>query len=446
MRVGPALFKPGGRKRCLGKVVFTITIYCLIFVALFIGVLRVPAIAMAGILLMFGLEQWAQSSSSFFVVHNTLTNYLVGALVLLAIFLKLLKGESVVANYPLVGWLVLCLFLYALTSVVWSSASETGFDLWRMNFPYIVVIILLSPLLFSTVEDLTHAFKTLIIIGTLMITLLLFKSGWTYRGVELIGVGGKRLMGNPLAVAEMGGYVMLAAAFWQPTWGDRLWVLLRWLVMVLGMALAVKSGSRGQFLGMMIAFVGFYVLSGSRRGVVHYFLLISGIVLFGAIGFWTFDSFSAAGDARWGSALIEHDVFGRWAGALKLLKAWFSSPLAIMLGLGNSASYDPKLLGIYPHIVPLEILGEEGLIGFALFASICCLTVWNLFRAISLSRAEKHHFGTVLSVGAIAFFLFILSFKQGNMLGSLPLFASAIYLGKLKNILQSQTVKECEQL
>lgn len=414
----------------------TIIIYSLVVLFFSAGIFKYPSISLAAIFLMFGFEQWAQSSNAFFVLHNTLTNYIVGALVVVSILVKIVKQESVFKNYPAVGWLVILLFVYAFLSIAWVSTPDISYGLWRLNFPYLVIILFLSPFLFSEVEDISKALNAMVVVGTLLILLLLFNSNWTYRGVELIGAGGRKLMGNPLAVAEMGGYVMLAAAFKGGRGPLGLWRWLKWCIMAVGMALAVKSGSRGQFLGMVIAFFAFYPFAGYKQSFGSYLMLVTGFFVFGGLGFWVFEMFAATGGARWEATLVEHDVVGRWSGAIKLLQEWYASPGTMLFGLGNSASYDPKILGIYPHIVPLEILGEEGLIGFALFCLIIVLTLRNIIDTVFRLNIDQQQKCVVMAISAISFFLFILCFKQGNMLGSLPFFATTIYLGKLRNILK----------
>ena len=61
------------------------------------------------------------------------------------------------------------------------------------------------------------------------------------------------------------------------------------------------------------------------------------------------------------------DYSGRLEKSANLLHVWINEPGAILVGLGNSASTWSGLNGSYPHMVPVEILGEEGLIGAAFF-------------------------------------------------------------------------------
>lgn len=421
-----------------------IVIYYIYFLLFFLCIFKYPSVSLSAVILMFGIEQWAQSSSYYFILNNTLTNYITGGLVILSIFIKIVKRESIFANYPIVGWLVISLFIYSFLTLSWSSIPEISVSLWKQAFPYIILVILLSPSLFSSTGDLSKAFTVVIFAGTLLVLILLFDSNWTYRGVQLAGSGARKLMGNPLAIAETGAYVMLAAAFMNFSKGRRLWSVLRWISVAAGLALAVKSGSRGQFFAMVFVFFFFYAMGSNRQNLSRYFALLAGFVIFGSITYWIFEVFNQAEAGRWDSALMEHDVAGRWRGSIVLLKEWLESPLTIVFGLGNSASYDPKLLGIYPHVVALEVLGEEGLVGFALFLAILAMTIWNSLRSLSLAEGSSHKKGVVVTLSAITLFLLIISFKQGSLLRSLAFFASTIYLGKLKNILMEEEGRELD--
>lgn len=418
-----------------------IFIYIAFFLLFAILVVKYPSISITSIFLMYGVEQWAQSAHSFFIIHGAATNYLTGILAVLALVVKIIKRNPIFYGYPGVGWIVLGLFIYSFISILWVSTPLISYGLWWSHLPYISLIIVLSPHLFSSIDDFSRTLRYLIFSGLFVILLLLFDSNWTHRGVELAARGAVPLMGNPLAVAEIGGYVLLAAGLLKLKKKWRVWTILKWCVMSAGMALAVKSGSRGQFLGMLVAFVSFYPLVSRKKNLTGYFLFFSGVVVFGILGFWIFDLYTPAESVRWDSDLMANDMVGRWDSAGRLLSRWSFSPFTLIFGLGNSASYDPKVIGIYPHIVTLEILGEEGLIGFSMYISVLILSVKNFIEAMLRAKYDPHIYSVVITTGSIIFFLFILSFKQGSMLSNLSFFAFSIYLGKLRNLLVRNKVK-----
>ncbi len=59
----------------------------------------------------------------------------------------------------------------------------------------------------------------------------------------------------------------------------------------------------------------------------------------------------------------------RVAYSLQLLSYWFSKgPIYWMFGIGSSASFHPNIVGIYCHVVIVEVLCELGLLGLGLYA------------------------------------------------------------------------------
>lgn len=74
---------------------------------------------------MFGIEQWAQGSHPFFVQHPSLTNYVIGFIVLLGLAKKVYRGQPIFCGYPAVGLLV---FTYSCTlcSGINTAGSQSG--------------------------------------------------------------------------------------------------------------------------------------------------------------------------------------------------------------------------------------------------------------------------------------------------------------------------------
>jgi hypothetical protein len=99
-----------------------------------------------------------------------------------------------------------------------------------------------------------------------------------------------------------------------------------------------------------------------------------------------------------------------------------------LFGLGSSASFDPAILGFYPHNVPMEILAEEGLIGFGLFAYLFFLTLQYIRKHISLSSRDSGGRYAVAIFSAGALFMFLHSLKSSSLIGSSYLFMIFVVL------------------
>jgi hypothetical protein len=131
---------------------------------------------------------------------------------------------------------------------------------------------------------------------------------------------------------------------------------------------------------------------------------------------------------RWSSASMRDSQFGRFSMASELIGETYSAgPFAWLFGIGNSTSF--KFFNTYPHVVPGEIIAEEGIVGFIFFMG-CVLTAgvpgFRVLRLKSCTRMTRVNLGAMMSLFT---FQLILSFKQGSMLGSVGLFSMALCIG-----------------
>jgi len=230
--------------------------------------------------------------------------------------------------------------------------------------------------------------------------------------------------------------VVLIAILADPWPQSKLWLPAKWVLVALCLALVVKSGSRGQLLGVVVLSAVCWPISrgmGSSRQFIGWILLL---LFFGGITTWAMQEFWAeqetyyAGGNRWSEQAMQGAMSGRLDQALLLVGLWYSTPETVLFGLGNSASFDPRILGIYPHFVPLEILAEEGLIGFTLFLLTLFVTARNAlrcYRHVQGIPSERPLFAVLI---ATFLYALLLALKQGNLLGNLELFLFGIVLGK----------------
>lgn len=392
-----------------------IAIYAVIVVSLVVAIYRAPAVAVAPVLCMFGLEQWAQAMSPFFVKNNTLTNVIVGSLVLFGLLRASFRGRDISLNYSVVGWLVLLLFLYAFTSLLWASNTETGLTLWSKRLPYLVTILVLTPLLIRSVTDFKTMCWSTLFLGTAVVILLLIFGEWDGRKVVLSDTLNER-GANPLAVGQIAGYIALAALFLRYERAALIQGILKWLVVGACLMLAAKSGSRGQFFGVLLVASILLPFASPSGGVRRAFWGVAGVSAMLGLAAWALGNFAES--ERWSSEGMERSGSDRWRAITTVLGHWYTSPDVLFFGLGNSASYDVRVLGGYPHNVPLEILSEQGFVGFGLFLVIIYLATRSLIRVYRVVKHDEAHRRALLVLGGWLFYELFLSLKQGSMLGS----------------------------
>ena len=394
-----------------------------------------PAVAIAGVLCMFGLEQWGQATTRFFAHHQSATNLLIGGILVFALTIQFIrKGLDLFKGYPAIGWLTMAFFLYAFASTQWAPRPDLSLNLWASRWPYLVTIILLCPLLITEARDIHAANAGLALIGGILSVLLLFFVKWDSRRIVLDGN-----LGNPLAIAAMAGLVVIILILTEPWPRSAVSFPLKWAFVALALALIVRSGSRGQLLAVLVACLLCWPISRGLRNVKQ-FAVLALVVLFISVAIgWTMQEFwgkeVASGKGRWNEQSAQQDVSGRLDNALLMVELAAETPTTFIFGLGNSAAYDHRILGIYPHFLPLEVLAEEGVFGFALYAVIFLLTLRSSYRALHLSQGDSDF--KMLVAGLLGMYLFtvILSLKQGSLLVNLEPFMLGIGLGRFEKVL-----------
>ena len=406
-------------------------IYILLMSALVVGTLRKPSYAIAAVLTMFGLEQWTLTISSFFGDHRALGNVLVGGLVVMALVLRFVRQRPIFGNLPAVWWCVVALLFMAFVSRLWSVYPASWAPQWTEAWPYLLTIVLLTSMLFHEPEDLKDGAMATLAFGVVIMLLLVLTTEVGFRRIQLKYVYSMGKESNPLALAQMCGVVALIAILMNFRNIARFWQLARWFVVAIALALIFRSGSRGEFLALALTAILFVPLSRRFNNLKGLLTTIIAIVIFGVLVQALFQTLEVAG-GRWQVESME-EAFrgGRVETTTVLLGDWLrSSPFHWFLGLGNSAAWDPQILGVYPHMVPMEILAEEGIIGFALFCGICVLSVRAVIRTYPLVQDHPDALGVLATFAGILFFRMVLSCKTGSLLTAPTLWLFAILLGK----------------
>jgi hypothetical protein len=202
----------------------------------------------------------------------------------------------------------------------------------------------------------------------------------------------------------------------------------------------LRSGSRGQLLAAMagIVVVSFAVLNGARRRN-FLFAFIPACVLLAAVVFLKDAFIEATGmtwvEKRWSvEQMQEHAMNYRLTTASALLSEFVSAasrnPLVLLGGTGAASSY--QLIGFYCHVVPVEALCEYGIVGAALYLMITWATFQSIrmmLKAKGITSADKTPIALLAGLFTV---YFLLTFKQGSLLGHTEYFAAAMIVGRLR--------------
>ena len=408
-----------------------LAIYLGVVAVLLAGSIRRPAFALGAFLCMFGLEQWGTAKIGFVASHGTFTNYLALALVLMAFGIRLFKrGGLRLINGP-THVLVILLYMYAAATLLWTPAYHVAMEEWKAQAPYLLFAIILLPLLIQNADDAMEGLLGTVIAGAILAAALAFLVDWGYRRIESEVAAGATIR-LPLAIAHLGAIVFVIAVLFFRWRGAAALVALG--LVAISLILVVKTGSRGQLISMVLSAMLFLPISrgwslsrGSLAGLAAAALAM--------VAIWWFlpdlSNLASTQEARFDTERAVGDYEGRLAAANRLLDVYLSSGvLGLLFGLGNSASFAPQVLGFYPHIVPVEILCELGVVGFSLFVAALGLTVRAVIRLayIMSSQVSPEMRRAAACLGALALIELLLSFKQGSLVRDVNLFLFPILI------------------
>ena len=408
------------------------------FLALTAVSFRRPGVAIGFVLCTYGIEQALQAHSTWFVAHQWTVNAATGALALVALAGAFSRHDLARAAYPREGWLALALLGLVAFSYVWSYDRAETVEQLRAAAPYLGVFALITPLLLTRRGDLSDAMYTLLVLGTPTL-LALYGSRWTGRSIEFSvdDAGFYTLKGNPLAIGSLGGQVAIAVTLMNFRGAGRFWQVARWPIFVIALAVIAKSGSRGQFIGALIAIVALFPVSRRIKNLGGFAALAFGLLVGALLTRYAMETFITE-SWRWSAATM-YDVATESRGgmALAVIGAWAASnPVIWVIGMGSSASF--RVIGFYPHVVPAEVLAELGLVGFSLYAWLAVRAArsgWRAARAVADDPVAR---GQVAALVAMALYNLILSLKSGSLLGSSVYFGLVILTGRAWTVLRAE--------
>jgi len=320
---------------------------------------------------------------------------------------------------PWVQIATICLFLYAAVSLSWSPAFEKGVEQWSYYWPYIILNVLLVPLLFRHTTDLQDGLGAVLFLGAVLATLVDLFVDWEERFIGTFWDPSETIW-DPLAFPEMAGLVTLAAILLNldKSWK---WTAIRLIAIAASIILVIKSETRGQFILMVtipMVFLPFSRPVSNLKSYVTWAFLGIGL---STVSLYALNSFTSIED-RWSSSTVQSDWDLRVHMASQLLHHWWQAssgdPAAFILGLGNSASFSGNIVGFYTHVLTIEVLGEEGIFGLGILLVLLWVSVRTILTAYSFSKHDPIQRGIWATLVASFVFGFLLSFKQGSLLGS----------------------------
>jgi hypothetical protein len=398
-------------------------------------VYRSPACAAGGVFCLYGLKQWGQASSPFLAEHRAIANMVFAAVVGFAWVLAMFRKKAA-TRYSSVAIPLFSLLGLALASYFWCIYPPVFVGIWIYAAPYLLVYVVLAPLLIRDPDDAVHAVWTLLVMGFVLVLLLQYTTTWDGRGIQFeqyytSGFAADFTAGNPLAVASLASSVFILACLVNVNRGKMWWAILRWPIALQSLVTTVKTGSRGPAIMAVICAAVFMIFSRGLKSVRQIMTLCVVSILLTVIAYFCYTNL-IENNARWDYVGMQNELQNYRVHNCELtLDRWAKGfPWTLPFGYGSSGSFAADVVGFYPEVVPIEVLCEEGLVGFALLVATIVVVYRTFFRALRVASDSPVDRGLVAAIGAMATFQFGLSCKGGNLLGSTDFMGWTLILGQ----------------
>ncbi len=424
----------------------------LLFGALCLLALFKPHWTLVLIFTVFAFEQLLESFFSFFAQKSWVINVATAGIAGVALMISLIMGKR-----PLKGFLnpntflILSLYLFAAFGVLYTMSPEAGRYFLETGSPYFVLMVLMLPALISSTEQISKMTVPFMGVGLIMLTLILLSPRTEFYGTRMFidlsytRGGGER--GNPLALGELGGTMMIIAVLMEPERKNVLITLLRIAALLVGLSVSFFVGSRGQLVFSLFVAVLCYPIAHEIKDIKQFFIRTFSIGVTLLLIAFVAKTFLLGSEAteRFSSENISQGIDSRMYYITEMLSAWGGRPANYLQGLGTGAFNAIVPHGqdgfIYPHNLVIEILTHHGLIGITLLSLIFLITAMHGLRLIGLGRQGLINRGVIAIILAMTLYVTMISLKQGSfMLYPLP-----FYMYMVVSKLYSRTMSELQE-
>lgn len=375
--------------------------------------------AVVALICMFAFEQWGALYLSFVAANTGLVNI---AILSLALFSMFRLPPTVVLEfvvYPIRGLLFL-LLVYAYLSTAWAPFDAQAPSKFIGNLHYIVIYAFIAPIIVVKREDFTQLLNVIVVVGGILVVLFAYVP--TFEGRSITAeYDFDASVTLPLTLGDFAGAILLIAIIRiKPNLLHLSWSMF---VAASALVLIAKTGSRGQLAFAMLALLICFPVRWKQL-TVNRFLTLLIIIALGVVAlmFVLFTENTLSGRLVSATGEVQTGADARIFMIQVLLNEWSSSDLATLIfGLGSSASWSPTIVGFYPHVVPLEILGEMGLLGFTVFSIIVVSLFLMAFSSRLKSQLSDQSVVDFAALFGCFVFALLISTKQGSFIESIQL-------------------------
>ncbi|MEM9421586.1 MAG: hypothetical protein AAF986_03615 [Pseudomonadota bacterium] len=409
-------------------------IYGFLLLTQFIFIVARPPTLFGLAISVYTIAFWAASLDFFFVANYSFTNYLFVAFSLFAVYMHCRReGASDIFKLGAATYCFLGLYAFSWFSALWSIDPQLTISKQTDAAPRLIAFAMLVPLVFSTPRRSHIGLLFALALGS-VVAWLYFTFAYT-SGRFIITAGGVERIGNPLAVASLGGSIaILASMLTIPKVGFFL-IPVRIILIVMGMSLIVYVDTRGQLLAALGAiFIASPFAYGGRNWKALFQKVFLPIIFLVPVLYVVVEVTQSK--ERFNLTTL-HETYqsSRLVFAEDALDFWSSQgPIAFFVGIGSSGCTSPQVLGTYPHLVAVEVLVELGLIGFALWLTALILGALAAIRLLRKFIDDPVSRSVLAAIIGLTLFNFALTFKQGTVFTNVELWMCIIILSRLDAI------------
>lgn len=360
-------------------------------------------------------------------------NYLMaGVIALVYLYNLIMKHPGVTTRTREAKYAQFFIWSYAAyfwISLLWSPFYGT--EIMKV-LPYFLIYFGLLPSLVSKPGEMIGAFRwvwALTLLGTLALLAspAFFMSTDVGRMVVHIP-GGRVEESSPLAIADMGAYLLILSAFeWMhqqfvPAGNRNVRSILKGLS-VLGMALGTWltfNTSRGELItGVFTACLLIGLVRGRnlRQYLSKGLGLLAGLVVVGAVLFMVVRPFMGKPDLsfRYSPEAIVEGSDSRMDLGARTIEFGLSSERNLVFGIGARGC--ERRLGMYPHNIFIQAFGETGILGLTLLGLATFLTLRFGFKVLARTKRSEDPIPMLFAALALALALYtiIVMGKKGSL-------------------------------
>jgi len=416
-----------------------------------------PPWAFALVMLIFPLKQVIQALCPIFIsttMGPESVNYIVGITVVIACARITFYKHSPFANWMNYAMIAtIGLFAWSVISISWSPGIKDGLVLFGERWPYFLLIIVFSPLLINDIQDLNTSLQVSFYVGLLLALAFIFSSEFTsvYGRIALDLGSGYR--SNSLSIGELGGTLLILGATLRKGALPGIGIAFRLAAVVLGALLAIKAGSRGQFLAAVLVSIIFIPISAPVRNILNFVVAIFtvGFVLVAA-SYLVSTQLEGFAAKRFSIEQIlggDSSAESRFTNLYVLFTAYLSSPISIFIGLGyNAFSALPGAAGQpYSHIIFADAVFELGIPGVVFMSIVVGLGCRSTYQLIKLHSQQPINRCVLATTGALIASQILLVNKQGALWGTPILFPLLIIMVRVwLNEANAENEESCDDI